>query len=430
MGVFFYQLVLPGQGRERAERVMDGLDPELAKQCRLDPGTYRWADHDRGTSVILNDGAVPYDALPQAASRALDNTALLCYIYDDDFWGYELYRKGDCLDMFQALPDCLGEPDPRVLRHTPEQRAGLLSKYFGLDPCRVFPYLTFWTEADTDGGAGALACPGDEHRRGDCWQLADFLRRLDCWQDLPEPDAQACPKQPEPAASKSGSDEAPPPAGSAPFRPREPVLFHPADLSRCLPLLKAVRLLPAPRRRPFGPLPPKPVQMEERTPDTLNAAALEGLLEDFFAKKTAQLELDMELPGKGVFVKRLKKMVSQPIRFTVELVQEGGRFLCLCLDDEDQYLYWLIADRQVYYHEDSEDHKMTVLAGRSVEEYLVHASPALMRQEVLLMLSNLDRRDEVFSCLGRMGVWSNEWHYRNKKKRQEMRQTWCFPRSP
>lgn len=430
MGVFFYQLVLPGQGRERAEQVMAGLDPELAKQCRLDPGGYFWADHDRGTSVILNDGAAPYGALPQAVSKALDNTVLLAYIYDDDFWGYDLYRKGDCLDMFQTVPDCLGEPDPRVLRHTPAQRAGLLAKYFALPPERVFPYLSFWTQEDTDGGEAVFACPGDEFCRGDCWQLADFLRRLDCWQDPPEQPPQPAAKQPEPAASKSGSDEAPPPAGSAPFRLREPVLFHPTDLSRCLPFLKAVRLLPTPRRRFFGLLPPKPVQMEERAPDTLDAAALERLLEDFFAKKTTQLELDMELPGKGVFVKRLKKMVSQPVHFTVELVQEGGRFLCLCLDDEDQYLYWLIADKQVYYNEDSEDHRMTTLTGRSVEQYLVHASPALMRQEVLLMLSNLDRKDEVFNCLGRMGVWSNEWHYRNKKKHQEMRERWCFSGSP
>lgn len=427
MGVFFYQLVLPGQGRERTELVMGGLDPELLSKCHLDPGTYRWADHNRGTSVLFNDSAIPYDALPQAVSGALDGTALLCYIYDDDFWGYELYHKGDCLDIFQTVPDCLGEPDPRVLRHTPEQRAGLLARYFELEPERVLPYLTFWTQADLDSEQGVFACPGDENCRGDCWQLADFLRRLGCWQDWPEPETKPQVKQPEPATSKSGTDDAPPPAGSAPFRPREPVLFHATDLSRCLPLLKAVRLLPAPRRRLLGLLPPKPVQMEEHAPDTLDAAALERALEDFFSGKTSRLELDMELPGKGIFVKRLKKMVSQPIRFTVELVQEGGRFLCLCLDDEDQYLYWLIADRQVYYHEDSEDHKMTTLAGRSVEEYLVHSSPGLMRQEVFLMLSNLDRKDEVFNCLGRMGVWSNEWHYRNKKKHQEMRQCWCFP---
>lgn len=423
MGVFFYQLVLPGQGRERAEQVMAGLDPELAKQCCLEPGAYRWGDYDRGTSVILNDGAAPYGALPQAVSKALDNTVLLAYIYDDDFWGYDLYRKGDCLDMFQTVPDCLGEPDPRVLRHTPAQRAGLLAKYFALAPERVLPYLSFWTQEDTDGGEAVFACPGDEFCRGDCWQLADFLRCLGYWgrEDAPEEPA---PEEESTGPKSSGSEVVNP---ATPFRLREPVLFHPTDLSRCLPLLKAVRLLPAPRRRLFGLLPPKPVQMEERAPDTLDAAVLERLLEDFFAKKTTQLELDMELPGKGIFVKRLKKMVSQPIRFTVELVQEGGRFLCLCLDDEDQYLYWLIADQQVYYHEDSEDHKMTTLTGRNAEEYLVHSSPALMRQEVLLMLSNLDRKDEVFNCLGRMGVWSNEWHYRNKKKHQEMRRTWCFP---
>lgn len=214
---------------------------------------------------------------------------------------------------------------------------------------------------------------------------------------------------------------------SAPYRPREPVLFHPTDLSRCLPLLKAVRVLPEPRRRLLGLLPPRPAELEEIPLSGLNSTALERLLEDFFAQKTRQLELDMELPGKGVFVKRLKKMVSQPIRFTVELVQEGGRFLCLCLDDEDQYLYWLIADRDVYFNEESDGHNMTSLAGRSVEAYLVHSDPAQMRREVLLMLSNLDRRDEVFNCLGRMGVWSNEWHYRNKKKQQEARACWCFP---
>lgn len=409
MGVFFYELVLPGQGRERAQQIMAGLPQELVKQCRLNPAQYRWSDHDRGTAVLLNDHASPFDALPQAVSKSLEDTALLCYIYDDDFWGYELYHKGSCLDMFWTVPDTFGEPDPRLTRHTPEQRAGLLARYFDLDPERVLPYLTFWGQEDPDGG--------------DCWQVADFLGCLGYWCDGPASEEAEEP----PARSKSGTETAAPPPDAPPFRPREPVLLRDADLSRCLPCLKAVRRLPAPRRRLLGLLPSRPVQVEELPLQSVDGAALDRLLEDFFTQKTQRLELDMELPGKGIFVKRLKKMVSQPIRFTVELFQEGGRFLCLCLDDEDQYLYWLIADQNAYYHEDCMDHTMTTLCGLPVEAYLVHVGPAVLRREVLLMLSNLDRKDEVFDCRGRMGVWSNEWHYRNKKKHQELRERWCFP---
>lgn len=200
-----------------------------------------------------------------------------------------------------------------------------------------------------------------------------------------------------------------------------------ADISRCLPRLAAVRLVEAPKKGLFALLQGrKAPRAEELDRVGLDGAALERLLERFYAGELAQLELDFTIQGKEVYVKRLKKMVSQPCRLTVELVQEAGRYVCVCFEDQALYVYWLIADREVYFHEDCGEHRMTTLAGRPVECYLVHSGPQRVREEVPLLLSNLGRQKEVFDCIARMGVWRNEYHYRNQKKHQELRQAWCL----
>lgn len=418
MGVFLNVLICPKQGRNAVQRVLDGLDPALMLQSQLDPAQFQWLEQERGTLLQLGD-CLPYEQLPQAVSRGLDGTAMLCYIYDDDFWGYELYHRGEWVDTFWTVPDCFQPVDPRLLRHSQEERARLLARHFQAEAAEVREYLVPWTQADLDGD-GELAYPGDASPRGDCWQLGDFLHRLGNWDmgeleadQEPEPDQEL---EPDPPLGTNGPDPGNRifyPVWTPPAPQPEP-RWEELKIEKCLPQLTGVRLRPSGGPEAAVDIP------------SLDGPALEGLLEDFYAGRLAQLELDFTLQGEGVYVKRLKKKVYQPFHLTLELLREGGRCLCVCFDDQKFYVYWLIADRGGYFDQECEEHEMTTLAGRRVEAYLVHHGPQAIRQELPILLSHLHRREEVFNCISRMGVWRNEYHYRDKKKHQQLREQWCL----
>lgn len=423
MGVFLNLMIVPGRSRERVQAAFQQVDWRGEEQYHLTPDRFQWTEREQGTLVLLED-CHPYEGLPQALSRQMEHTAMLCYIYDDDFWGYDLYHRGEWIDTFWTVPDCFQPEDPRLSLHSPRQRAELLGRYLSADPGAVLNYLTPWTREELDG-EGLLAYPDDAAARGDCWQLGDFLRRLGNWTegvlDPPVPGTPAEP--PQNPGRKSREEQSNRPDTTRPLE----AAWEGTDISRCLPRLAVVRLVEAPKKGLFALLQGrKAPRVEELDGAGLDGAALERLLERFYAGELAQLELDFTIQGKGVYVKRLKKMVSQPCRLTVELVQEAGRYVCVCFDDQALYVYWLIADREVYFHEDCKEHRTTTLAGRPIECYLVHSGPQRVREEVPLLLSNLGRQKEVFDCIARMGVWSNEYHYRNKKKHQELRRQWCL----
>lgn len=414
MGVFLNAIVFPQQDRDTIQSALDHLDHNLVLQSQLDSAQFHWSEQERGTLLLLGD-CCPYGQLPQELSRQLSRTAMLCYIYDDDFWGYELYHNGNWVDTFWTVPGYFRPADPKLLCHSQDERAQLLARHFSVDPADIREYLVPWSQTDLDGG-GQLAYPGDASTRGDCWQLGDFLHRLGDWDQGaldPAPEsgsAVAAPAVPNISASNMPPDS----AWTAPVRRPEPA-WEAVDIGKCLPALSAVRMICTPGQ---------PVQ--ERGAQDLDVPALEDLLERFYTGQLAQLELDFTLQGEGIYVKRLKKKVYQPSRLTLELIQEDGRYACVCFDDREFYVYWLIAGRDAYFHEDCKEHKMTALAGRAIPNYLVLPSSQAIRRELPILLSHLHRKEEVFSCLSRMGVWCNEYHYRNQKKHQQLRETWCL----
>ena len=414
MGVFLNVIVFPQQSRAAVQSALDRLAPSLVLQSQLDPAQFHWSQQERGTVLLLGD-CCPYEQLPQELSRQLDGTAMLCYIYDDDFWGYELYDKGSWVDTFWTVPDYFQPVDPKLLCHAQEEHAQLLAQHFSVDPADIREYLVPWAREDLDG-EGHLAYPGDASTRGDCWQLGDFLHRLGNWTDgvlAPDLDPNGIPLPPE--CSNLPASNTVPDSVWTPPPPRPEPVWEELDLGKCLPFLSSVRLICAPGQ---------PVQ--ERGTQDLDTPALEKLLERFYSGQLAQLELDFTLQGEGVYVKRLKKKVYQPSRLTLDLIQDGGRYLCVCFDDREFYVYWLIADQEVYLNQECDEHNMTSLSGRTIQEYLVHRSPQAIRRELPILLSHLHRKEEVFSCLSRMGVWGNEYHYRNQKKHQQLREVWCL----
>jgi hypothetical protein len=134
----------------------------------------------------------------QAASKALDCVSLCCFVYDGDFWGYELVDRGQPVDQFLLLsdPDDHGHWFPN--RPTHGDPAALASRLDFLAPDDVAPYLvrippypitnarigtapwrSSWDEYDAARNAlDVPPRPGDEFTRfAECAAL-NFLRLL------------------------------------------------------------------------------------------------------------------------------------------------------------------------------------------------------------------------------------------------------------
>lgn len=213
MGLFLYVLLFPG-GKEETCRAALGRKIENSDH-NIRPEQCQWHMYPKGPAVQLNDGAVGLD-YGEPLSRALSRPVLLAYIYDDDFWGYELWQKGKELDRFASLPDYFGEGEPPAKPGD----AGLVARLFGADPERIAPYLLPWKES-----AEGYACEGDEFAIGDSWQMADFLDALGFDYDL------LCPPPPP---EQEPSQSVPPPESGWQFLPPGAYLEDMPDLPNAL----------------------------------------------------------------------------------------------------------------------------------------------------------------------------------------------------
>lgn len=214
MGLFLYVLLFPGGKEETCraalERKIENSDHNIRpEQCQ-------WHMYPKGPAVQLNDGAVGLD-YAEPLSRVLSRPVLLTYIYDDDFWGYELWHKGKELDRFASLPDYFGKGSP------PDKPgdAELVARLFGAEPERIARYLTPWPPEEP---VDEYACEGDVSAIGDSWQMADFLGALGFDYDL------LCPPEPEPEPSQS----VPPPESGWQFLPPGAYLEDMPDLPNAL----------------------------------------------------------------------------------------------------------------------------------------------------------------------------------------------------
>ena len=140
-----------------------------AQECVYHP-------YDRGVGILFNDHAAGFDPLAEALCAKLNATVLMLYIYDDDFWGYFLCENGREIDRFSPLPDYFDEDEEAVARYagTP----GQIARCFDVAEEEISRYIVRWSEDILDSDACETAYEDDESTYGDCWQMADFMRKL------------------------------------------------------------------------------------------------------------------------------------------------------------------------------------------------------------------------------------------------------------
>ena len=160
MGVFLNVLAAPRASKEELSSLLSAVDPKTAESWNLNVSQCCLWQADNGAAAILRDFCSGYEEMTFQLSRMRNGPLMLCYIYDDDAWGYYFYDAGWEVDSFCSVPDLLQEASTAErLRLTGCSAA--LASYFPVRPEQIDPFLTFWEE--------------DE---GDAWQMTDFLAAL------------------------------------------------------------------------------------------------------------------------------------------------------------------------------------------------------------------------------------------------------------
>lgn len=155
---------------KKAEQISDSSMLELV------PEECQFQQFPKGTSILLNDRCCGYEPLAQTLSEAAMKPVMLLYIYDDDFWGYCFYDKGELLDTFTPMPDYFEDASEEDRREI-AGKSSLIASYFQIKEEEIQNYLVSWTE-DIMEDFEAKAYEDDECGQCDCWQMIDFMRKL------------------------------------------------------------------------------------------------------------------------------------------------------------------------------------------------------------------------------------------------------------
>lgn len=173
MGLFLSVLIV--KGRTEAD-----VRPKIEKcaaneEWNLIPAECRYREYGDGVQILLNDMCSGYDEMTLELSGELSSAVMLCYIYDDDFWGYDLYENGEKLDSFSPMPDYFEEVSEEEKQEL-AGNSGVIARCFNVDEDKIKGYLVEWSDETLD--AGQPAYEGDEFCAGDPWQMADFMDKI------------------------------------------------------------------------------------------------------------------------------------------------------------------------------------------------------------------------------------------------------------
>lgn len=171
MGLFLQTAIAPNCGETEVRRAVE----KLASKMEIIPEQCQYRKSGAGCAVLFNDDCCGFDELARELSIALSRPVMLLFIYDGDFWGYFFYDNREELDSFNSLPDYF-ESSPGE-QQSGAGDSGVIARYFQVEQKDIELYLRIWTEEMMEEYEKP-AYPGDEFGQCDCWQMADFMRKL------------------------------------------------------------------------------------------------------------------------------------------------------------------------------------------------------------------------------------------------------------
>ena len=174
MGLFLQTALVLNKNEAGIKAALERIEKDasldvVASECKFQ-------SRQKGTAVLLNENCLGYEELAETLSDELVRPVLLLYIYDEDFWGYYFHVNGRALDCFQTIPDYFSDGSEEEALDA-VGNSGLIAKVFGIEEAEIEKYITVRTEEQMEDLEGK-AYEGDEFGQGDCWQMADFMRKL------------------------------------------------------------------------------------------------------------------------------------------------------------------------------------------------------------------------------------------------------------
>jgi hypothetical protein len=143
-----------------------------------------FAEVNGNTTAVYPDGFVEWDEVSKYLSTTLQQPVISFHIHDGDLWMFVAYSGGDEAARFNPVPDYW---DRRINEAEFSRWAGDAASMAGLFPDlqaeAIGEYFVRWTP-DLLANGPTFAYPDDQAAYGNCWQLADFLRR--CGFGFPE----------------------------------------------------------------------------------------------------------------------------------------------------------------------------------------------------------------------------------------------------
>ena len=173
MGLFLDLGILKNCDKIKAKKILDAWAKDRTSdispnECQL--------DEQNGDTVILLNADSNFEGNAQFfkyASSKTNDAVMSLYIYDGDYWGYNLFDNGQEIDKFNPLPDYFDDIDESEIEAY-KGNSDIVAQYFNINKDSIENYLIFWTDELMDEG---LAYENDEFGYED-WQLVDFMEKL------------------------------------------------------------------------------------------------------------------------------------------------------------------------------------------------------------------------------------------------------------
>lgn len=173
MGLFLQTGILKDCKLAQAETYIEKLschpNPHniILAECRL-------SEQHGDVFIHFNDYCSGYGELAKDLSVESESATKILYIYDGDFWGYELYDKGEHVDSFNPIPEYFSDELDETEIQSCLGNSKVISRYFNVNEANIKNYLVHWTEELQED---RKAYEDDECGCED-WQMVDFLKKL------------------------------------------------------------------------------------------------------------------------------------------------------------------------------------------------------------------------------------------------------------
>ena len=172
MGTFLDMGIIQECSKYKAENFLnEWIQNNNIKDIKI--GEYSIKEQGEGVLVTFNDYAVESEQFFEYVSKNNDCCSMYLYIYDGDFWGYNLFLKGKEIDCFMPIPDYfeeVSEEERLKCSGNPEK----VAECFKVDKKELEKFIIIWPE-DEDN-----EYEEDEKSEWyfDEWAVTDFIKAL------------------------------------------------------------------------------------------------------------------------------------------------------------------------------------------------------------------------------------------------------------